>query len=149
MPQRKVISLRKKVSNYMDESLLWDELFKEIKKQNIKLLDLTCPIAVYHDQEYKEKNVDIEVQMGVEQFYKDTEVIKFYTTKKMEIISITFTGNYDKMTDVTKSAMLWLEINNYELIQPTFCIFHISPAQDNDPNKWITEACFIIKERKI
>ena len=149
MPQRKVIILRKKVSNYMNENLLWDELFKEIEKQNIKIFALACPIAIYHDQEYKEKNVDIEVQMGVEQFYKDTEVIKFYTTKKMEIISITFTGSYDKMTGVTKSAMLWLELNNYELIQPTFCILHVSSVQDNDPNKWITEACFIIKERKI
>ncbi|MDD2208687.1 MAG: GyrI-like domain-containing protein [Bacilli bacterium] len=116
IPKRKVISLRKNVANYMNESILWNEIFEEIEKGKIKVLDDNYSMSIYHDQEYKEKNVDIEVRVSVDVFYKDTKNIKFYETTSMEVISIIFTGSYEKMPDVTKSAMLWIELNNYELI---------------------------------
>ncbi len=149
MPKRTVISLRKTVSSYMDENELWIELYKEISKQQVNVLNDGYAIALFHDLEYKENNVSIEVQVTVDKKYKDTNEIQFFETDEVEVASVTFIGSYDKMPEVTLAALNWIELNNYELIQPTFNIYHISPAQDTNPDHWITESCFIIKERTI
>lgn len=148
IPKRKVISLRKIISNYMSESILWKELFKEIANQKISISNECYPVAIYHDLEYKDKNVDIEVQVSVDKFYQDTDLISFYEIPSIEVASVIFNGSYEKMIDVTRSVGIWMELNDYELVQPTFNIFHISPTQDKNPNNWITEACFPIKERR-
>lgn len=146
VPKRKVASLRKVIPSYIDESILWNELFEEIKNKNIDITNNCRAIAIYHDSEYKDKNVDIEVQIDVVNDNIDSELIKIYTTDEVEVASVTFNGSYDKMIDVTKSALLWMKLNEYRLKQPTFNIFHISPAQDSNPDNWITEACFIIEK---
>lgn len=146
IPKRKVVSLRKIVPSYMDENILWNQLFEEIKDKNIGITNNCMAIAIYHDLEYKDNNIDIEVQIDVTNDVVDSELIKVYTTDEVEVASVTFNGSYDKMADVTKSVLLWMQLNGYQLKQPTFNIFHISPAQDSDPNNWITEACFIIEK---
>ena len=148
IPKRTVISLRKTVSSYMDESILWNELYEKINKEHIEVSNECYAMAIYHDLEYKEENVDIEVQVSVSNIAYNTDEIKFYTVPEIEVASVIFNGSYAKMPEVTKAAVTWMELNNYELVQPTFNIFHISPAQDNNPDNWITEACFQIKGGK-
>lgn len=147
IPKRKVIRFRKKVPSYMDEYLLWDELYTYMKKENISPLKDGYQMAIYHDTEYKEENVDIEVQVSVTELKKGKGPISFDETEEWEVVSVLFHGSYEKMPLVTKSAMLWIERNGYNLVQPTFNIFHVSPAQDKNPNHWITEACFKIEKR--
>lgn len=147
IPKRKVASFRKVIPNYLNEKQLWNILYKELTKQGIEIISDDYTMAIFHDLEYKDKNVDVEVQVTVDKVYKDTEKIKFFETESIEVASVIFNGSYDKMIEVTKSALMWIELNNYELIQPTFNIYHISPAQDENPNNWVTESCFIIKER--
>lgn len=147
IPKRKVASFRTIVSNYMNEKQLWDILYQELEQLGIESIHDHYAMAIFHDSEYKDKDVDIEVQVTVDQIYKDTDIIHFFETELIEVASVTFNGSYDKMTEVTKSALLWIEFHNYELMQPTFNIYHISPAQDENPDNWVTESCFIIKER--
>lgn len=147
IPKRKVASYRKIISNYMNESELWNTLYQELKKIGIEIINDDYAMAIFHDLEYKDENVDIEVQVTVDKIYNDTDTIKFFETESIDVASVTFNGSYDKMIEVTKSALLWIELNNYELVQPTFNIYHVSPAQDKNPDNWVTESCFIIKER--
>nr|WP_241433644.1 GyrI-like domain-containing protein [Listeria floridensis] len=63
---------------------------------------------------------------------------------EQEIASVTFSGSYEKMPAVTEAAANWLEANAYRLNGPMFNIYHVSPAADPDPEKWLTEACFPI-----
>ena len=113
----------------------------------LKLRTLEFPNKVIKKILNDKENADIEVQVTVDKIYEDTKLIKFFETNNIEVASVTFNGSYDKMKDVTQSVLLWIELNNYELFQPTFNIYHVSPAQDSNPENWITESCFIIKER--
>ncbi len=146
--KRRVLSLRRVIPSYMDENILWNELYKIINDNNIKVLNNCYPTAIYHDLEYKESDVDIEVQVSIDTHsHIDSDIVNIYNMPDLNVASITFNGSYEKMVDVTKSVMIWIESNNYQLVQPTFNIFHVSPAQDNNSNNWITESCFQIKER--
>ena len=50
------------------------------------------------------------------------------------------------MTDVNEAAK-WIEAEGYELAGPMFNIYHVSPAIESDPNKWITEVCYPINNK--
>lgn len=49
------------------------------------------------------------------------------------------------MTDVNEAAAIWIEAEGYELTGSMFNIYHVSPAMESDPNKWVTEVCYPIK----
>ena len=47
-------------------------------------------ISVYHDGEYKEADVDVEIQKTVKGTYPDTEHVKFKTIPPVTVASATF-----------------------------------------------------------
>lgn len=146
IPIRNVASCRRVIKDYMCEKDLWYELYKELDSMNIRIIDDGYAMAIFHDLEYKESNVDVEVQVSVDRCYVDTADICFYRTNTIDVASVIFAGNYYNMPKVTQSAIRWIEINGYELVQPSFNIYHVSPAQDKCCDNWVTESCFIIKE---
>lgn len=146
IPIRNVASVRRVIKDYMCEKDLWFELYKELDSMNIRIIDDGYAMAIFHDLEYKESNVDVEVQVSVDRCYVDTADICFYRTDAIDVASVIFTGNYYNMPKVTQSAIRWIEINGYELAQPSFNIYHVSPAQDKSCDNWVTESCFIIRE---
>ena len=50
------------------------------------------------------------------------------------------------MTAVNEAAAKWIETEGYELAGPMFNIYHVSPAMESDPNKWVTEVLLSINK---
>ena len=59
--EREVISLRKIISSRNEVGLLWVEMNKELEKQKISLSKDCISMAIYHDDEYKETDIDVEI----------------------------------------------------------------------------------------
>ena len=57
-------------------------------------------ISVYHDGEYKEADVDVEIQKTVKGTYPDTEHVKFKTIPPVTVASATFQGPYRQIGEV-------------------------------------------------
>lgn len=146
IPKRSVMSIRKTVSSYDDEYTLWEALQEVFIKQNIKMDATQMSMTIYHDQEYKESNIDIEVQSAVVGDYLNTRDVTFYTTSEFTIAAVTFNGSYDQMPAVTHALALWIEANHYTICGPMINIPHVSPAQDPNPEHWITEAGFVVSK---
>lgn len=146
VPKRQVMSLRKTIPTFSDEGSLWEALYEELLKQKVKMTTPPKGMSFYHDQEYVETNVDVEVQSEVIGDYSDTAEVRFFDTEPFTLASVTFSGGYDQMPEVTQAIGLWIEANGYELAGPMVNISHVSPAQEADPNKWVTEAGFIVKK---
>jgi len=147
IPKRKVISLKKVIPTYYDEGLLWQELAAEINKQNVKMASEPCALAVFHDCEYKEKDVCVEVQLSVEGDYQNNGDIVFFETDQLKVASATFNGSYEQEPQVIEAIAYWIENNKYEIVGPMLNIYHVSPNEEKDPEKWITEACFVVAEK--
>lgn len=145
IPQRKVMSLRKVVTSFNDEHALWNNLHKEFLKQNVKMANPPIGMTIYHDKEYKETDVDIEVQSEIVGEYQNTDEVRFFDTTAFTIASVTFNGSYEQMPDVTQAIAAWIEANNYIICGPMVNIPYVSPAQDPQPDNWITEAGFIVQ----
>ncbi|WP_099203504.1 MerR family transcriptional regulator [Miniphocaeibacter massiliensis] len=145
IPKRRVISLRKKIPNYYSEGLLWNELYEFIGKNNIKPIYDGYTMAVYHDDEYKEENVDVEIQVTVDDLDDDTGDFKFYETEESDVVSVVFTGSYEQMHKVVEAIAYYVEQNNLELSGSMANIFHVSPAQTENEDEYVTEACYFIE----
>lgn len=147
IPQRFVMGVRQIIGSYNDEGILWNTLYAETQKQPIHFSAPLLGLAVFHDKEYKEKDVDVEVQSAVEEGnYTDTDAVKFYTAPATQVASVTFRGSYDQMPKVTQAIAQWIEDNGYAISGPMFNIYHVSPAQDKNPENWVTEACFQVSK---
>lgn len=56
-------------------------------------------------------------------------------------------GPYQQVGDVNQSLVVWIADNGYEISGPMFNIYHVGPAQTQDPAQWVTEVCLPVKKR--
>jgi DNA-binding transcriptional MerR regulator len=145
IPQRYVASLRKTIPTYQDESILWNQMAQETGC-DLQMANPCYSIAVFHDEGYKESDVDVEVQVAVSGQYDNTENVFFKTVEAIEVASAVYKGSYELITEVNESVAKWVVDNNYSFDGPMFCIYHISPGQDPNPDNWVTEICYPVKK---
>lgn len=104
-------------------------------------------MAIFHDKEYKESDVDVEIQISVQETKPDTDNVKFKTVEPMEIASAIFKGSYDKFDEVNEAIANWICDNNYEFNGAMFNIYHVGPATEKNPEEWVTEVCYPVKKK--
>ncbi|MBR5349091.1 MAG: MerR family transcriptional regulator [Lachnospiraceae bacterium] len=140
IPERYAATVHMTVPHYEDESLLWGMMGE--CKQPLIPADPCYAIAEFLDDEYKEENVEIVVSMAVRGQYQDTEHVKFKTLPAVKVASCVVKGSYDQMGDAYAAVAAWIRANGYEMNGPMFNIYHVSPAQTQNPDEYVTEVCF-------
>ena len=148
IPERHVMSLRRVISNYEEEGTLWQELYQEFLKQNVQFSQPPLGLSLYHDEAFEEEQIDLEIQSSIVGTYHNTADIIFKTTPKISVASATFHGSFDQMPLVMEAIGRWIVSQNYEMTGPMINISHVNPAQETDPDKWITEACIPISPKE-
>jgi DNA-binding transcriptional MerR regulator len=147
LPERYVASVRKILPAYNQEGMLWNILMMETAAMNLQQADSCYSLAVFHDEGYKESDIDVEIQISVKGQYPNTENVIFKTVPEVEIASATYKGSYDQITEVNHAVANWVNDNSYEFSGAMFCIYHVSPAQTQDPNELVTEVCYPVKKK--
>jgi len=147
IPQRYVASLRKIIPSYNDESILWGQMGEETKAQNLQMANPSYSLAVFHDEGYKESDVDVEIQVAVAGTYSDTDNVRFKTVEAIAVASAVVNGGYDQLTPVNEAIATWVTDNNYDFNSAMFCIYHVSPGNDPNPENWVTEICYPVSKK--
>lgn len=146
IPQRYVASVRKKIPAYNEEGILWQIMMSETARMNLQCADGYHTIAIFHDKEHKETDVDVEIQYAVKGNYENTEHVIFKTMPPVEVASATYKGSYDYIGKVNQAVANWVKENGYEFSDAMFCIYHVSPAETQNPDELVTEVCFPVKK---
>ncbi len=139
MPERYVASVRKVIPKYEEEGTLWHILFSETAKSG--MIPCGPAMAKLHDKEYKENDVDVEVQIEVKGHYENTENVTFFTEPEMTVASATFKGSYEQFSDVYASLAAWVSENGYKFAGPMIDVYHVSPNDTRNPDEFVTEIC--------
>ena len=63
---------------------------------------------------------------------------------KGEELALKATAPASMMGDATATVVSWINENGYEVNGPMFNIYHVSPAQTQNPEEYVTEVCFPI-----
>ena len=146
LPQREVASLRKIIPSYDREGDLWRQMEQETG-ETLQMETPCYPIAVFHDEDFKNKDVDVEIQISVKKILSDTENVVFKTAESVQIASAVHRGGFELINEVNESVADWISDNGYELDGAMFNIYHVSPAQDQNPDNWVTEVCYPVKRK--
>ena len=147
LPERRVASVRQILPGYDREGDLWHIFAQETASLRIQDGDPPLCASVFHDGEYKESDVDVEIQKTVRGTYPDTAHVKFKTVPAVTVASATFQGGYHLIGEVNQALAAWLEANGYAFDGPFFNIYHVSPRETRDPDEFITEVCYPVRKR--
>ena len=90
----------------------------------------------------------MEIQSSVVGEYLDTEAITFKTAPKITVASTTFQGSFEQMPLIMEALGRWIEVNHLEIAGPMINIYHVTAAQDPNPDNWLTEACLVVKNKE-
>ncbi len=147
IPERYVASVRKIIPAYDQEGMLWHTMMSETAEMSLQHAENCYSLAVFHDEEYKENDVDVEIQIAVKGNYTNTENVVFKTVPEIETASAIYKGSYEQITAVNHAVADWVRDNKYEFSGPMFCIYHVSPAQTSNQDDLVTEVCYPIKRK--
>lgn len=147
LPERYVASVRKVIPSYDQEGMLWGILMQETAPLGMQNGDPCYTLAIFHDGEFKEANVDVEVQKSVKGTYQNTENVVFKTELPVLIASATYKGSYEKVSEVNEAVANWVQDNGYDFNGLSFSIYHVSPYETQNPDEYVTEVCYPIKKK--
>lgn len=97
--------------------------------------------------EYKEHDPDVEIQITVKGKYQNTENVVFKTVSPVQVASVTFKGSYDQIAATNQAVAKLVRDNGYEFEGAMFTIYHVSPAQTQNKDEFVTEVCFPVKKK--
>ena len=155
-----VISLRSQIASYPMEGILWEELTKACTQQTGKTLNAkstksSIAMAFYHDQSEASETIDVEVMLTLDGEYTSFQqeyelegrkaVLSVYRLESMDMASVIFEGSYSQISKINLSVADWLEKNQLVIVGPSFCIYHRSPENCVEEQKFVTQICFPIR----
>ena len=148
IPAYQVLSLRKTVPSYYSEGELWHELSAFADAQKIEITDNT--FSIYHDTEYRERDVDIELCAPVKKCGKAEHPFRFRMTEPVsEMACMMVYGDFSNIKNAYIEFAEWLQNNDkYQMTAPMRQIVHRGPWNEKDPNKYLTELQIPLKQRQ-
>lgn len=139
IPSYQVLSLRKRVPTYYSEGDLWKELSSFASEQKIEISNTT--FSIYHDTEFKEHDVDIEICTIVKKSLKNVEPFCFRMTEPVPFMACTMVyGEFSNIKGAYLAFTEWLQKNSeYKMSNPMRQIVHRGPWNESDPEKYLIE----------
>lgn len=147
LPQRYAACVHMTIPCYEREGMLWQILHQETDAMGLTLDDPCYRSATFLDGEFKETEVEVEIQQTVKGCYPDTEHVQFRTLPPVTVASCVFQGSYDLTVEVNAAIASWIAGNDYECIGPMFNIYHVSPAETQNPEELVTEVCYPVRKK--
>lgn len=142
IPEYPVISLRRRVDNYFDEGKLWEELTEYVQKNHIDVdKSARNNIAVYHDDEYLDTGVDIEVCLLVHKLGRSQNGFTFRMLEGVsQMACMMVYGPYENISSAYICFTNWLEKNEpYRMGTPSRQITIIDMDDTDNPEEYLTE----------
>lgn len=139
IPSYQVLSLRRVIPNYYAEGELWKELSSFADKE---IIDFSCDtFSIYHDESYKEKDVDVELCVPVKKAGKSNGEFVFRHTEPVPMMACTMVyGEFSNIAGAYIDFAKWLQENSkYKMSGPDRQIVHRGPWNEENPQKYLTE----------
>ena len=146
LPERYAACVRMTIPCYEAEGTVWDVLCRETDRMSLVPDDPCYCSVTFLDEEYKERDVLIEASTTVRGRYPDTEHVRFRTLPPVTYAGCVYRGSYAQVGDVIAAVAAWVAANGYESAGPMFNIYHVSPHETQNPDEFVTEVCFPVRE---
>jgi DNA-binding transcriptional MerR regulator len=149
IPSYPALTLRKIIPTYFSEGELWLELGERMERANIRQPQNTLNFAIYHDSDFRESDVDVEVCTVLPEpaQYRNSEL--FRETEEVEtMVCFMVYGSFENIGPAFESFARWLSENDrYKMIGLNRQIVHRGPWNEKNPEKYLTEIQIPVENR--
>ena len=147
LPEAIVASMRTIIPNY-------DSLFSIVPPMGAEMERLGCECAqpeycfnIYHDGEYKEVDIDVEICEAVTELKKDSDMVKFKRIPKVEMAAcVLHKGDYKYFPKAYSAVIRFIEENGYEIIDSPRESYIDGVWNKDSVEEWLTEIQFPIRK---
>jgi len=144
-PQR-VLSIRKKLPGYGSFGELFGELMPYLFQSGAQMIG--PPVGVFHDEEFKEKDVDMELALPVAADVPSKGNITCHQLPGGQMASTIHKGSYATVSAAYTAVMKWIEANGYEVAGPSREVYFTDPNSGVPESEWVTEIQFPVGKKK-
>lgn len=117
LPEVIVASMRLIAPNYNYYFDIIPKMGNEMRRQGAVCSEPAYCFNMYHDGEYKETDIDVEVCEAVVDFCEDSDMVKYKRIKGVkEALCVLHRGPYSSLPDAYNFAMEWIKDNGYEIV---------------------------------
>lgn len=137
-PALRVASLRDTVPHYPDIGRLFGELCGFLGASRLQFTG--PPLALYHDGEYREQDVDIEVAAPFAgQLPAHPRVRERELPAEASLACTVHQGPYEELRQAYAALLGWIEANGYHINGPDREVFLAGPEPGRAPAAYVTE----------
>lgn len=139
IPSYQVLSLRRIVPDYYSEGSLWEEMSAFAAAGRIPISSNT--FTIYHDSDYKEQDVDIEVCASAKRMGENRDGFVFRVTDPVPEMACTMVfGHFKNIAGAYLAFAKWLlEHNQYRMGRHSRQIVHRGPWNEECSENYLTE----------
>lgn len=146
LPEVIVASMRFTAKSYDDYFEVVPKMGEEMSKAGVVCAEPEYCFNIYHDKEYKEKDIDVEVCEAVIDFYEDTDKVKYKRISKVnEAVCVLHKGPYDLLREAYTFTFEWIKNNGYQIIGEPRESYIDGIWNEENEEKWLTEIQIPIK----
>ncbi|BBF45099.1 transcriptional regulator, MerR family [Lachnospiraceae bacterium KM106-2] len=137
-----IISKRERIPTYFHEGLLWKELCAFVEREHIVISqNIYNNVAIYHDREHKDHDVDVEVGMLVTTPGKEKDGFTYRQVEPIDKMAYAMVyGPYSNLGNAYEQIAYWLESHQEQMAEkPSRQICHIGEGDGVSPEEYLTE----------
>ncbi len=139
-----VVSVREILPNYSAIGQLFDPLTDYLSSLGIKKFDYCA--AIWHDDEYKEKDVDGEALVSIDKSVASREEIDAYDLPGVETMAcVVHKGSYETLNIAYQTILDWIDRHDYRIVGSNREIY-ICGGSEQDNESYITEIQFPVEK---
>lgn len=143
-PAQLVVALRRKIDAYQFEHLAWEQLMGLMQDQGIGW-DGEAPCgATYHDEEYRESDIDIEIWEPVAAGTTAAAPLTVRELPEQKVAVATVRGDYSQLGDPNSELAEYIGNAGLRIAGPMYNRYLVGPANTQDPAEYVTEVCIPI-----
>jgi DNA-binding transcriptional MerR regulator len=149
LPQVIVASMRTTVPSYNTYFDIVPKMGEEMKRQGAVCQENPeyC-FTIYHDGEYKETDIDVEVCEAVHKACEDSEMVKYKTMHTVKTAAcVLHKGPYKSIRDAYIFLFRWIKDNNYEIDGNPRESYIDGIWNKDDENEWLTELQIPVRQK--
>ena len=137
-PAQPVASLRDIIPTYSDIGELFEEMFSYLGQKGVT--PSGPPFVIYHDEEFRETDADVEVVVPMGGQIPEGERIRMRRLPEVEeMASVIHNGSYETIGETYGQLMGWIEDSGYQIAGPGREIYLHGPESGDDPSTYVTE----------
>lgn len=138
VPSYQVLSLREVIPTYFDEGKLWEKMTNFIQSKSIECGPVCY--ATYYDEGYKDKDIDVEIVMSVENKDNDEQGFTYKDTESLDqVASVLVPGDFENIAPAFQFIGTWIEEQGYQISGNPRQIPLKGPWNESDPKNFLNE----------